>query len=312
MSAVGQAPPGVEGALRRVHAQALHEHVAPAAVDLAALATWPWSPVSAATRPSWSAHRHAGGEVVEQQADAPHELRVADREADPPAGHPVDLRRRPQLDRDVARAVDLEHAARAAPVEGQEAVGEVVEQPGAALVGPRDGGLEGPRRLARRARVGGVVEDHERRALGAQRVEVGLPAGGGVERQRHRARAGEGDGGEVVGIAGVGQRDRLAGPRAGEHGEHDPGLRPGHDRDLAVGIELDAVVGAVALGDRLAQLGAALERRVAVHAARRRELGLQRLERERRRRQVGVAAPEVDQARARAARAPRRRRPGCA
>jgi hypothetical protein len=84
-------------------------------------------------------HRHAGGEVVEQQADAPDHLGVADGEAHAPAGHAVDLRRRPQLDGDLARAVDLEHAARAAPVEGQEGVGEVVEQPGAALVRAGDG-----------------------------------------------------------------------------------------------------------------------------------------------------------------------------
>jgi hypothetical protein len=44
--------------------------------------------------------------------------------------------------------------------------------------------------------------------------------------------------------------------------------------------------------------GAALEGRVAVHAARRRELDLQRVERHRRRRQVGIAAPEVDDRRA--------------
>ena len=44
----------------------------------------------------------------------------------------------------------------------------------------------------------------------AQRVEVGLPAGGGVERQRHGARPGQGDGGQVVRIARVGQRDGLA------------------------------------------------------------------------------------------------------
>ena len=58
------------------------------------------------------------------------------------------------------------------------------------------------------------------------------------------------------------------------------------------------MVGAVVRGDRLAQLGAALEGRIAVHAARGVELGLQGGERHRRGRQVGVAAAEVDQPRA--------------
>ena len=88
--------------------------------------------------------------------------------------------------------------------------------------------------------------------------------------------------------------------RGGERGEHDPGLRARHDRDLALGIELDAVVGAVALGDRGAQVRVALERRVAVDGDR---AGLerrlpQRRDRVGRRRQVGVAPAEVDEPRA--------------
>ena len=96
----------------------------------------------------------------------------------------------------------------------------------------------------------------------------GCQPAAGVERQRERARARQGDGGEVVRVAGVGQRDRLAGVRARQHGEHDRGLGPRHHRDLALGIELHAVIATVVRGDRLAQRGAALEGRVAVHAAR--------------------------------------------
>ena len=289
-----------------------HEHVAAAPIDLEALGDVPLVAAQRRHEAELEGDRDAGGEMVEQHADASDDLRVADREAHPPAGHAVDLRGRPQLDGHLAGPVDLEHAARAAPVEGQEGVGEVVEQPAAALVRPRDGSLERPRRLARRARVGGVVEDHERWALVAQRVEVGLPAGGGVERQRHPARTRQGDGGQVVRVAGVGQGDRLARVRAGQHGEHDRGLGPRHHGDLALGIELHAVIGAVVRRDRLAQLGAALEGRVAVHAAGGRELGLQRLERDRRAAAGRGCRGRGRSAAGRAARALRPRRGRCA
>jgi hypothetical protein len=57
------------------------------------------------------------------------------------------------------------------------------------------------------------------------------------------------------------------------------------------------VVDAIALGDRLRELRQPLERRIAVHAIRGLDRGVQRVDRDRRRRQIRVAAPEVDQPR---------------
>src|SRR5205807_8940229 len=73
----------------------------------------------------------------------------------------------------------------------------------------------------------------------------------------------------------------------------DRGLRPGHDRDLALGVELDAVDVAVAAGDRLAQAWEAAEGRVAVHV-RPGSRPLQRLDDVRRRADLRIAAAEVD------------------
>ena len=58
-------------------------------------------------------------------------------------------------------------------------------------------------------------------------------------------------------------------PAAAAQASMIPVFVPGHDGDLALGVERDAVVGRVARGDRLAQVALAVERRVAVHAGRR-------------------------------------------
>src|SRR5262249_48602444 len=54
----------------------------------------------------------AGVDVRLHLAEAGDQLFVADREADPPARHVVGLRKRVELDADVARAVDLEERQR--------------------------------------------------------------------------------------------------------------------------------------------------------------------------------------------------------
>ena len=76
-----------------------------------------------------------------------------------------------------------------------------------------------------------------------------------------------------------------------------PVFVPGTTAISVSGSSDDAVVGPVASGDRLAQLGHPLERRVAVH---RRVGGVQHrlahgLDRLGRRREVRVAPPEVDE-----------------
>jgi hypothetical protein len=174
-----------------------------------------------------------------------------------------------------------------------------VQDPRAALARIGDGRLERSRRLPHRARVRGVVEQAQRGALRGDRAEVGLPACAGIEPQGHRRRARQGDAGEVVGIPGVRNEHRVTARGGGDRGEHDPRLRPRDDGDLALGVELDAVVGRVAARDRLARRRPPVEGRVAVHRGRPdlQRGRAQRLQRPSRRRQVGVPSPEVDEAR---------------
>ena len=100
----------------------------------------------------------------------------------------------------------------------------------------------------------------------------------------------------IVRVAGIGQRDRVAGSGDTERDLDQRGLRARDDGDLPVRIELDAVDVRVALGDRLAELGQAREGRVPVHRrgllARGFDEGVDDV---RRRRDVGIAAAEIDQ-----------------
>jgi hypothetical protein len=66
-------------------------------------------------------------------------------------------------------------------------------------------------------------------------------------------------------VVRVGQNDGLT--LLGEHEREldDRGLRPRDDCHLGAGVERDAVVGAVPLGESLAQLGQSAKRRVPVH-----------------------------------------------
>src|SRR5205809_612944 len=61
--------------------------------------------------------------VVVEQVDPLDDLRVADHEPDPPAGHAEGLGHREHLDADLLRAGRGEEAARLAPVEDEVAVG---------------------------------------------------------------------------------------------------------------------------------------------------------------------------------------------
>ena len=122
------------------------------------------------------------------------------------------------------------------------------------------------------------------------------PARVGVERERLEPRAGERGAGRVVGVVRVGQEDGVA--LVGEHEREldDAGLRPGKHRDLALGVELDAVDVAVARGDRLARAREPADRRVAVDVGAPRRVD-ERLDDVRGRPELGVAAAEVDERR---------------
>jgi hypothetical protein len=85
-----------------------------------------------------------------------------------------------------------------------------------------------------------------------------------VERQHPEPRSRHRDPRRVVRVAGVREDDGR--PALGEREAEldDRGLRAGHDGDLALGVELDAVLRRVARGDRLAQTAQAAKGRVAV------------------------------------------------
>ena len=117
-----------------------------------------------------------------------------------------------------------------------------------------------------------------------------------MERERLEPRAGERGAGRIVRVVRVGQENGVA--FVGEHEREldDAGLRPGEHRDLALGIDLDAVDVAVALGDRLARAREPADRRVAVDVRTPRRVD-ERLDDVRRRPELGVAAAEVDERR---------------
>ena len=95
--------------------------------------------------------------------------------------------------------------------------------------------------------------------------EVGRPVRG-CERQRPELGARERDAGRVVRVARVGQQDALAALREDEAELDERRLRPRHDRDFALRVEVDPVDVVVAGGDCVLELGHAAELRVAVRA----------------------------------------------
>jgi hypothetical protein len=129
---------------------------------------------------------------------------------------------------------------------------------------PVDRSFEGALGGADRAGVGRVVEEERRRGRGC--VEVGRPAGVGIERDRADRRSRQRRAGGIVRIVRVGEQDRVALVGQRERELDDPGLRAGDERDLALGVELDPVHGAVAVGDRLLQACEPANGRVAVYA----------------------------------------------
>ena len=144
----------------------------------------------------------AGAHVVVQQLQPPHDLRVADDEAEPPSGHAVGLRHREQLDADLLRARLGEEARRPPPVEDEVAVGEVVQHDGSGALRVCDRLRERPVGYRRRGRVRGVVQV-DRRHVAGRRAEV-RPW---LDRQRREPCARERDGRR----SSPGSRDRGGG-----------------------------------------------------------------------------------------------------
>ncbi len=151
---------------------------------------------------------------------------------------------------------------------------------------------EDARRRGDGAGVGRVVEVDGGDVVPRRLVPLRRPAAFGVEAERLEPRAGERDAGRVVGIAGI--REQHAAAALGEHHRQldERRLRSGHDRDLGLWIELDAVDGSVALGDRLPQRGQAAKRGVAVCPLLERHFG-EALDDVGRRPDLGIPAAEI-------------------
>ena len=116
--AVGQAQPDEERALAAglERAERRDDAVAARLVERAPLGDRLLRAASARRSPArWSGDEDARADVLLQPRHAGDELGVADDEAEPPAGHPVALREREELDADVARARLGEEAPRARP-----------------------------------------------------------------------------------------------------------------------------------------------------------------------------------------------------
>ena len=224
------------------------------------------------------------------------DLRIADDEAEPPAGHAVALREREHLDADLACAVLGEEALGPAAVEDEVGVGEVVHDRRARLVRELDRLGEDAGRSRDGGRVRGIVEVDRGDAFPRRARPVGAAVL--AERERDPLGARQCDRRVVVGVAGIGQQDPLAALREHERELDERRRRPRQERDLALGVELDAVDGGVAVRDRLLRRREPREGRIAVDGGRRLARRFdQRLDHVWRRRHVGVAAADVDHVR---------------
>src|SRR6266545_6048743 len=123
---VGEFPPEVEGALALEVRKNLAHALAPAPVGLDALGDRPLRPGQRRDPRMLDRREDPDAVVVGEQIEAGHDLRVADDEAEPPAGHAVGLRHREHLDTDLARTRFGQERLRRAPVEDDVAVREVV------------------------------------------------------------------------------------------------------------------------------------------------------------------------------------------
>src|SRR5437660_6736140 len=143
--------------------EAVYEHVAPLAVDLADVAH---DRLVALQRHDARDLDRLEDAVVEIRLDAGervHHLPVAAAEREPPAGHVVGLGEREQLDTDVLGARRLEERGRPVAVVGQIRVGEVVDDHEPVLAGEVDHPLEeGPIHAGGRR----VVREREDQELG--------------------------------------------------------------------------------------------------------------------------------------------------
>ena len=276
--------------------EALDHHVAALVIQLAILGD---DVLRAVERGAGGRLDRREGAIVEIGFHPAHrrdQLLVADRKADPPAGHRIGLGQGRELDRDILGARHLQDGRRRIAVIIKLGISEVAQHPDLVLLRPGDEPfVEGQvHRLGRR--VGRIIDHQDRRARhgeghgAVERAEIIL-----VRRRRHRPDGGSGDdeAEHVDRVAGVGRQHHVArrGDRGGEAGK--PLLRPhGHD-DFGFRVDIDAKAAAIIIGLGLAEarnplgLGIAMGVRLARDFD---QLGDDMIGR----RQVGIAHAQVD------------------
>ena len=214
--------------------------------------------------------------------------------ADAPACHVEELRGRSEFECHVLRTGYLQHGRRDIAVEGDLAVGSVVQEQHIVSARERDRGFERLEIGHRGRGVGREVQPERLRAIrnrgGVQiREEPSL----GRHRQRDWRAPRQPRRDPVHRIAGIGNQYVVSGIHEGHGHVRDPLLRPDQGHDLGLGIELDTEAPQVQIRHRQSQLRDAPARRVAVVA---RVAGgfCQLVDGDIGRRDVGVAEPQVD------------------
>ncbi len=222
--------------------------------------------------------------------------RIADREADAPAGHRIGLAGRGEFDRDLFRARHLQHRGRRIVVEIDLGIGEIGEQPDLLMAAEIDDlGIEIEIDNLRR-RIGREVDDQRQRLRHGCRhrlLQLAHEIDLGPDRDMTHRGAGDDEAEGMDRIGRIRREDDVAwrGDRLRQIGETL--FRAEGDDHLALGIELDAETAGVIGRLGAAQAGDAARGRIAMGARILDRLD-QLLDDMRRRRPVGIAHAKVD------------------
>ncbi len=201
-----------------------------------------------------------------------------------------------ELDRHVARPLDLEDARGPIPVEGQLRVRVVIHQEDVEFPAPLDDALEILARRDRRCRVVRVVEIEQlgtEEHIGRHLVELQQEARARTKRVAIRRSFGEERAAEVGEVARLRDDAVVAVLEVAEREQRDPLLGADEGDDLGEGIEGLAEALRHPTGDRFAKRGQSQTEAVAAHLRIARRAG-ERVDGGRRRRQVGVPGAQVD------------------
>ena len=277
-------------------AEALHQHVAAALINLAHFLDAIVGPVERGDRRHLDRREGAVIEIGLHAAERGDHPLVADGEADAPARHRVRLRHRGELDRDIDRARHLQQRGRRIVVEIDFRVGEIGQHQDVVLLGESDEVLVEIEACHIGGRIGRIADHHRGRLRDRvddrafQRVEE-------IRRRlrRHRAhgaaRHQEAEG--VDRIARIGNEHDIA--RRGDRLRHVGEAFLGAERrdDLGLRVQLHPKTALVIFCLREAKLGNAARGRITVGSRLAQRL-LDLLDDMGRRGQIRIAHAEID------------------